>query len=80
MRRSPLSGSVEFEPARFAGPRAYLVAHGEQREVLAVVVTDDIECRVHQRRDAERGSGADQGGSDVEVALRTRESSVPRLQ
>ncbi len=66
----------ELEPARASGPRAYLVAHGEQGEALAVGVADvrarrgedDVERRVCRRRDAERGSGADKGGSDVQAA------------
>ena len=68
-------------PSR-AGPRAYLVAHGEQGEAPAGGVTDvwicegedDVECRMRRRRDAERGPDANQDGLDVRAAPpRTRD-------
>ena len=54
VRGSTQRSSAELDPAHSAGPRVYLVAHGEQGEVLAVGVADlrghwgddDVECSV----------------------------------
>ena len=51
----------KLEPARSAGPRAYLVINGEHREAIVVGVADvrahggeeDVECHMRRRRGAE---------------------------
>ena len=63
-------------PARAAGPRAHLVAHGEQRDPPALLVADirarrrenHVKRRVTRRRDAKRRSRADQRRPNIEAA------------
>ena len=62
--------------SRATGPRAHLVAHSEQRDALALLVTDIRACRrenhvkrrMTRRRDAERRSCANEGRPDVKAA------------
>jgi hypothetical protein len=72
---------------RATGPRSHLVAHGEQRDALAILIADiracgredHIERCVSRRRDAERGSRADERRPDVE-ATSSRARNPARLE
>ena len=72
---------------RAAGPRSHLIAHSEQRDALAILIADIRACRredhiercVSRRRDAERGSRADERRPDAE-ATSSRVRNPARLE
>ena len=67
---------AKLKATRASGPRAHLVAHSEQGDSLAILVADIrthwrknyVKRCVTRRRDAERGSCANERRPDVEAA------------